>query len=203
VHGTVTMHGAAHIPDATTPPAPTRHRGTPAPIVHPIVVTRDEGHTHAMVTRRAAGVTLKPADRLNLSATTSVVISPVPTYYHSALANPYWHAVMQDEIKALIDNGTWTLVPQPASANIVSSKWAFKHKFHLDGTLSHYKARWVVRGYSQCPGVDYDYICSPVVKPATIRSVLSIAVSHAWPIHQLDVKNAFLHSHLEETVYCQ
>jgi len=42
-----------------------------------------------------------------------------------------------------------------------------------------------------------------VVKPATIRAVLSIAASRAWPIHQLDVKNAFLHGHLEETVYCQ
>jgi hypothetical protein len=52
-------------------------------------------------------------------------------------------------------------------------------------------------------GVDYDETFSLVIKPATIRSVLSIVVSHAWPIHQLDVKNAFLHGHLEETVYCQ
>ncbi|GJW18131.1 ribonuclease H-like domain-containing protein [Tanacetum coccineum] len=40
-----------------------------------------------------------------------------------------------------------------------------------------------------------------VVKPATIRTVLSLAVSRQWPIHQLDVKNAFLYSHLKETVY--
>lgn len=42
---------------------------------------------------------------------------------------------------------------------------------------------------------------SPVVKPATIRVVLSIAPSHYWPIHQLDVRNAFLHGHLNEIVY--
>jgi hypothetical protein len=41
------------------------------------------------------------------------------------------------------------------------------------------------------------------VKLATIHSVLSIAVSRSWPIHQLDIKNAFLHGDLEETVYCQ
>jgi hypothetical protein len=41
-----------------------------------------------------------------------------------------------------------------------------------------------------------------VVKPATIRVVLSLALSQNWPIHQLDVKNAFLHGTLRETMYC-
>ncbi|GJW61724.1 ribonuclease H-like domain-containing protein [Tanacetum coccineum] len=40
-----------------------------------------------------------------------------------------------------------------------------------------------------------------VVKPGTIQTVLSLAVSRHWPIHQLDVKNAFLHGDLSETVY--
>jgi len=85
----------------------------------------------------------------------------------------------------------------------VTGKWIFRHKFHADGSLARHKARWVVRGFSQCEGVDYYETFSPVVKPATIRSVLSIAASRAWSIHQLDVKNAFLDGHLEETVYCQ
>jgi len=51
--------------------------------------------------------------------------------------------------------------------------------------------------------VDFDETFSPVVKPATVRTVLSLALSRRWPIHQLDVKNAFLHGNLTETVYCQ
>nr|GEU40666.1 ribonuclease H-like domain-containing protein [Tanacetum cinerariifolium] len=70
--------------------------------------------------------------------------------------------------------------------------WLFKHKFHADGTLSRYKAHLVANGSSQQLGVDFDETFSPVVKPATIHMVLSVAVSCRWPIHQLDVKNAFL-----------
>jgi len=84
----------------------------------------------------------------------------------------------------------------------VIGKWLFKHKFNADGSLERYKARWVLRGFSQRPGIDFDETFSPVVKPATVRTVLSLALSQHWPIHQLDVKNAFLHGKLTETVYC-
>ncbi|GKC30987.1 ribonuclease H-like domain-containing protein, partial [Tanacetum coccineum] len=53
----------------------------------------------------------------------------------------------------------------------------------------------------QLEGVDVDETFSPVVKPGTILTVISLAASRHWPIHQLDVKNAFLHGDLSETVY--
>jgi hypothetical protein len=68
--------------------------------------------------------------------------------------------------------------------------------------MAPYNARWVVRGFTQCPGIDFDETFSPIVKPATVRTVLSLALSRQWPVHQLDVKNAFLHGILTETVYC-
>ncbi|GJR18540.1 ribonuclease H-like domain-containing protein [Tanacetum coccineum] len=108
---------------------------------------------------------------------------------------------MCDEYKALIDNETWVLVPRPPNVNIVRSMWLYKHKYNADGSLSRYKARLVANGHSQQQGIDYDETFSHVVKPATIRTVLSLAVSRQWPIHQLDVKNTFLHGHLTETVY--
>jgi hypothetical protein len=62
------------------------------------------------------------------------------------------------------------------------------HKLCADGTLDRYKARWVLRGFTQHPGVDYDETFSPVVKPATVHMVLATAVSRTWPIQQFDVK---------------
>jgi hypothetical protein len=109
---------------------------------------------------------------------------------------------MEDEYGALMSNGTWELVSRPRGSNVVTGKWIFTHKLRADGSFDRYKARWVLRGFTQRPGVDYDETFSPVVKPATVRTVLSIAVSRDWPIQQLDVKNAFLHGTLTETVYC-
>jgi hypothetical protein len=108
---------------------------------------------------------------------------------------------MTDEFDALIKNKTWVLVPRPPDVNITRCIWLFKHKYKSNGDLERYKARLVVNGRSQQVGIDCDETFSPVVKPATIRMVLSIAVSKNWTIHQLDVKNAFLHGHLSETVY--
>ena len=110
---------------------------------------------------------------------------------------------MQDEFDALLANDTWTLVAYPPGVNVVTGKWVYHHKFLSDGSLDRYKARWVLRGFTQRPGIDYVETFSPVVKPATVRVVLSLAMSCSWPIHQLDVKNAFLHGTLIETVYCE
>ncbi|GKA08028.1 ribonuclease H-like domain-containing protein [Tanacetum coccineum] len=95
---------------------------------------------------------------------------------------------MCDEYKALIDNKTWVLVPRPPNINIVRSMWLYKHKYNADRSFSRYKARLVANGHSQQQGIDNDETFSPVVKPATIQTVLSLAVSGQWPILQLDVK---------------
>ncbi|GJU84109.1 DNA helicase, partial [Tanacetum coccineum] len=149
------------------------------------------------ISSESAGIS-KPLTRMNCHATTT---SPIPRSHLHALRNPNWHKAMVDEYNALISNGTWVLVPRPTNVNIVRSMWLFRHKYNADGSLSRYKARLVANGRSQQQGIDCDETFSPVVKPATICTVLSLAVSCDWPIHQLDVKNAFLHGQLSETVY--
>jgi hypothetical protein len=130
-----------------------------------------------MVTRAKDGFRL-PRDRLTLVATTSLSPpSAIPTSVHTALADPNWRVAMEEEYGALMSNGTWELVPRPRDSNVVTSKWVFTHKFLYDGTFNRYKARWVLRGFTQCPGVDYDETFSLVVKPATVRTVTTMRLS--------------------------
>ncbi|GKE20349.1 ribonuclease H-like domain-containing protein [Tanacetum coccineum] len=150
-----------------------------------------------MVTRFRVG-TNHPTKCFNLHVSS---ISPLPKSYRDVFSDPNWQNAIRDEYHALIKNKTWTLVPRLSNTNIVRCMWLFRVKYLADGTLSRYEARLVANGSTQLEGVDVDETFSPVVKLGTIRTVLSLAASRHWPIHQLDVKNAFLHGDLSKTVY--
>jgi hypothetical protein len=124
-----------------------------------------------------------------------------PTCFSQARKHAEWRATMNAEFDALLKNGTWTLVPSSPVMNIVGSKWVFQIKRKADGQIERYKARLVAKWFHQQLEIDFVETYSPVVKPITIRTVLSIAVSAGWEIHQVDISNAFLHSRLQETVY--
>ncbi|GKA41842.1 ribonuclease H-like domain-containing protein [Tanacetum coccineum] len=113
---------------------------------------------------------------MNCHVTTT---SPLLRLHTHALRDPNWPTVMLDEYNALITNGMWVLVSRPANVNVVCSMWLFKHKFHADGFLRRYKARLVANGRSQQLCINCDENFSPVVKSATIRTVLNILLCMA------------------------
>ncbi|KAH9659677.1 hypothetical protein KPL70_023950 [Citrus sinensis] len=124
-----------------------------------------------------------------------------PASVKVALADQKWYMAMTDELHALRNNETWTLVPAELATKIVGNKWVFRVKYNPDGSVSKYKARLVAKGFHQTYGVDFFETFSPIVKPCTIRIILSLAVINHWTIRQLDVNNAFLNGVLTEEVF--
>ncbi|WVZ54648.1 hypothetical protein U9M48_005413 [Paspalum notatum var. saurae] len=124
-----------------------------------------------------------------------------PTSLEEALQDKNWKQAMKEEYMALLKNKTWHLVAPVKGANLIDCKWVYRIKRKADGTIDRYKARLVAKGFKQRYGIDYEDTFSPVVKIATIRLVLSVAVSNGWELRQLDVQNAFLHGILEEEVF--
>ncbi|KZV57610.1 hypothetical protein F511_03070 [Dorcoceras hygrometricum] len=156
---------------------------------------------HSIQTRSHSGI-FKPNPKYALVVASSG-IPRVPRSIKSALNHDGWKAAIQEEMDALHHNNTWKLVPRDPGMHIIGSKWVLKPKLKPDGTLDRLKARLVAKGYHQIDGLDYTDTFSPVIKPGTIRLVLSVALVQKWDIRQLDVKNAFLHGLLTEDIYME
>ena len=87
---------------------------------------------------------------------------------------------MDNEFAALQRQGTWTLVPPSPSQNLVGCKWVYKLKHNSDGSISRYKARLVAKDFHQQYGVDFEESFSLVIKPPTVRIILSLATQFNW-----------------------
>ncbi|XP_031261146.1 uncharacterized protein LOC116119349 [Pistacia vera] len=120
--------------------------------------------------------------RSTLITSRNTEAQPKPSTVQEALASEAWQEAMQSEYDALVKNNTWTLVPKSFDMNIVGNTWVFRVKFHADRTLQKYKARLVAKGFQQTPDLDFFETFSPVIKPSTIRIVLTLAVTHNWDI---------------------
>ena len=96
---------------------------------------------------------------------------------------PSWLQAMHDEYAALLNSHTWTLTSLPSGAKVVGCKWLFKNKYNADGSFQRHKARLVTKGFSQTEGCDYNETYKPILKPSTLRVVLSHVVSSSWSIH--------------------
>jgi hypothetical protein len=157
-----------------------------------------------MCTRAKSGITKRKPGFLatNTSLPSSVdYLTTEPPTYAIACKIPQWHAAMASEFDALQRQATWTLVSPSSSQHVIGCRWVFKLKRNTDGSVARFKARLVAKGNHQQAGLDFDETFSPVVKPATVRLVLSLAAQYSWSLRQLDVSNAFLHGSLKEHVF--
>ena len=134
---------------------------------------------HPMQTRAKSGI-FKPKRAHHTTAIDYLQTEPLT--FKLASQFPQWCDAMTSEFAALDRQATWSLVPPSPSHNIVGSRWVYKLKRNSDGSIARYKACLVAKGYHQQHGMDYDETFSPVVKPATVRLVLSIATQQSWSL---------------------
>ncbi|UYV78302.1 K02A2.6-like, partial [Cordylochernes scorpioides] len=90
--------------------------------------------------------------------------------------------------------------PRPVNAKVVKSKWVFKISKDQENKNKNYNARLVAMGYNQIPGRDYNESFSPVIKIATLRTILSMAATKDSVIKLFDVKAAYLNGNIENTI---
>jgi Reverse transcriptase (RNA-dependent DNA polymerase) len=141
----------------------------------PPQISSSSGDIHHPMITRSRDNSCKPQEFPNYVAHQSNLESE-PSTFKQVMSSEQWRNAMTQELNALATNNTWILVPPPTNQRIIGCKWVYKVKHKPDGSIEHYKARLVVKGYSQEAEIDYVETYSPVVRATTIRIILSLAV---------------------------
>ncbi|RKF60525.1 Retrovirus-related Pol polyprotein from transposon TNT 1-94 [Golovinomyces cichoracearum] len=114
-----------------------------------------------------------------------------------------WYKAMQAEVDELESQNTWTLTPLPPGKIPLKGRWVYKLKTDLQGNITRYRARWVVKGFHQQPGIDYLDTFSTTCRPESYRIIFMLAMHQKWRLRQYDVKNAFIHAKIDHEIYVE
>ena len=137
-------------------------------------------------------------------AATKVTPTGDPASYDYAMQTPeayQWQKAMEDELKSLQENGTWTLVDLPDGRTTVKNRWVYLTKRDTKGDIIRYKARLIAKGFTQTASLDYEETFAPVARLDSLRLLLAIAAVFDWEVHHVDIKTAYLNGHLNEEIY--
>lgn len=132
------------------------------------------------------------------------VVCDVPQTLKEALSSSkseQWVKAMEEEMDSLTENNTFTLTTLPEGKPAVGGRWVYAIKENLDEVI--YKARYVAKGYSQVPGIDYNETFSPTADMTSVRALMQLAVQYDLELHQMDVKTAYLHAPIDCEIYME
>lgn len=132
--------------------------------------------------------------------------TPDPLTVQEALSGRhanYWRAAMAEELASLTSTGTWSPTQRIPGVRTIRSRWIFKIKRHLDGTIDKFKARLVAKGFTQKPGIDVNETFASIVRHKSWRILVALAANSDFVLYHWDVKTAFLNANLSESVFIE
>ena len=111
-----------------------------------------------------------------------------------------WQEAMENEMKSLTENNTFTVTQLPEGRTSVGGRWVYSVKLGPDA-IEKFKARYVAKGYNQVQGLDYHETFAPTARITSLRMLLQIAVQYDLIVHQMDVKTAYLNAPIDCEIY--
>ncbi|KAG6528125.1 hypothetical protein ZIOFF_010274 [Zingiber officinale] len=134
-----------------------------------------------------------------------MVMSEEPMCYQETATKAYWYEAMEEELRFIEMNKTWTLTKLPLGHKHISLKWAFKLKKDSTGKVVKHKARLVAKAYVQRQGINFEEVFAPVASLDIVRVILTLAANQSWEMedcnatkHPMEPKTQ-LHKDLEGT----
>lgn len=156
--------------------------------------------------KRAAKDSQKAVDRMmrlgELGLSEEIFSLEIPRSDTEALQNPLWKTAMIKEMQSFKHHDVFTVVPRQNGMKTIGGRWVYALKEAGDGSRIH-KARYVARGFTQRPGLDYTLTYAPTTISASLRVILSIIGHDDLSCDQLDVSTAFLHGEMDSIVYME
>lgn len=144
-------------------------------------------------------------DLINCSVDYCYATSFYPKTYEEAIKSQdseKWHKAMSEEMESLRENDTYMLTKLPEGKSVVGARWVYTVKESQSGE-QRYKARYVAKGYSQVPEVDYFETFSPTAKITSIRMLMQLVLDLNMEVHQMDVKTAYLNAPIDCELYVE
>ncbi|XP_050918789.1 uncharacterized mitochondrial protein AtMg00820-like [Lathyrus oleraceus] len=126
----------------------------------------------------------------------AMLVDSEPVSTEEALKQKVWLKAVKEELYAIERNKTWKLTELPKNKKVINVRWVYKVKLKPDGSIGKHKARLVVRGFLQKPGLDYFEVFVLVARHETTRLVIAIVANKNWPLMHSNVKSAFLNGPL-------
>ena len=138
----------------------------------------------------------------DLSDTARCVCPETYAQATSGVQKDEWHKSMQKEHTDLLKHGTWDVVSRKecldAGRKPLKSRWVYTIKYNRDGTIERFKSRFVVCGYSQVQGRDFEHAFSATLRSTSFRCLLAVASGKKLKLEHFDVTNAFTQAPIDD-----